>query len=232
MTRRTLTRIVIGVVVFLASYVLLGILLVLAEAVAWLDLYKGLVNLVVAVPAAVLAAAFQRRTSYLSELRNLWRLLIPAAQEAIQYTHLQQPTQEQFARVQAHLSTSIDALRGVFKNVSGPGSGGGLYPYENLKDIHKIISWLGFGSNFRQGQAATARRCIVLLWQEMHAALLPEFDREAPILPVSKFFHSGRSIADDLLSGAASEACLRACEKRQRLPSQGCAGGVQPQDAA
>jgi hypothetical protein len=226
MSRRTLNLIVVCVIASLVAYVVLGIALVLGEAKdRWFDLYKALVSLVIAVPAAVLAAAFQRRTSYLGSLRDLWKQLIPAAQEAIQYTYLEEPEQEQFARVQTMLSTAIDSLRGVFKNVHRPGVPAGLYPFENLKDIQQIVSWLGFGPKFKRDQRAVARKCITLLWQEMHADLLPEFDREEPTKPAGKFLHAGRSIADDLITGTLTDDCLQACSRRQRLPSQGCGDG-------
>ena len=84
-----------------------------------MEFHKGLVNLVVAVPAAILACTIQRRVSYLNALRDLWKQLIPAVQEAIQYTHKASPGQIEFSKVQAQLSTAIDSLRGVFKNVRG-----------------------------------------------------------------------------------------------------------------
>jgi hypothetical protein len=43
------------------------------------------------------------------------------------------------------LSTVIDSLRGVFKNV--PGSGVGLYPYEPIKDIQEIVEWVHEGKS-------------------------------------------------------------------------------------
>ena len=34
------------------------------------------------------------------------------------------------------------------------------------------------------------------LWQEMHVAILSEFDRSVPRTPVSKYLHANTSIAD------------------------------------
>ncbi len=162
---------------------------------------EALIPLAVAIPATALAAAFNRRNSYLQALRELWRSLIPAAQSAIQYTHMTAPDQAAFARTQEAMSTAIDLLRGVFANVPRRGAPTGLFPYENLKDIYRIVSWLGFGETFRTSAASDARACITKLWQEMHTAMLEEFDRDVPIIPVGRFLWDGRSIADLLIDG-------------------------------
>ena len=68
-------------------------------------------------------------------MRDLWWKLVPAAQTAIQYTHLQSPTQSDFAKVKEALSSTIDSLPGVFANVPKSGALRGLYPYEKIKLI-------------------------------------------------------------------------------------------------
>lgn len=162
------------------------------------DRLEALIPIALAVPVALLAGAFNRRNSYLQALRELWYRLVPAAQTAIQYTHLTEPSQSDFAQTQGSLSAAIDEVRGVFANVP-TGRPPGLYPYENLKDIVAVVSWLEYGAKFRASDATVARRCIVRLWQEMHVAMLDEFDRDVPVTPVSKYLGrdgDGRSIAD------------------------------------
>ena len=156
---------------------------------------EALIPIALAVPVAFLTAAFNKRNSYMRALRDLWQRLVPAAQTAIQYTHLTSPDQRDFARTQESLSTAIDMLRGVFSNVP-TGSPPGLYPYENLKDIQRIVSLLKYGPNFRRAEVDKARLCITRLWQEMHVAMLGEFDRAVPLEPVSKYLGSGQSVAD------------------------------------
>jgi hypothetical protein len=77
----------------------------------WASTLKDLTPIAIAIPGAVLAAGFNRRNSYLQAMRELWRQLIPAAQSAIQYTHLQSPTQQDFAKTQEALSSAIDLIR-------------------------------------------------------------------------------------------------------------------------
>lgn len=165
---------------------------------------KDLIPIALALPVALLAWAFRRRNSYLQALRDLWQELIPAVQAAIQYTYLRSPDQRDFAETQQALATAIDMLRGVFRNIPTRDPVG-LYPFENLKDISKIVDWLQYGSKFRSDEAKRARRCIVRLWQEMHAAMLREFDRSVPREPVSKYLGDGRSVADLLIDGCLAD---------------------------
>jgi hypothetical protein len=80
------------------------------------------------------------------------------------------------------LGRAIDAVRGVFQNVRRKGTPRGLFPYENLKDIRRIVGWLGFGDQWSMVKANLAHEYIVRLWGEMHEALLKEFDTEATSL--------------------------------------------------
>ena len=184
---------------------------------------RALTPFAVAILAAWLAACFNRRNSYLQAIRDLWQHLIPAAQSAIQYTHQVDPTQEDYSSTLATLSGAIDMTRGVFSNIPS-GHSSGLYPYENLKDIHAIVSWLNYGRHFRRDQASTARRCITQLWQETHNAMLGEFDRDVPMTPVSKYFckRSQESLADLLREGRLEDSDLEARRASRPRCERGC----------
>ena len=213
MTNKRLFSTVRAIAVFFAGYFVLGVFLYHMPIKQTKDgpapqlypLYKDLMPLVIAIPAAYLGYSFQRRASYLQALRELWKILIPAVQRAIQYTYLDSPDPKEFSVVMRELSTVIDSLRGVFRNV--PGTRVGLYPYEPLKDISKIMSWLRDGRT--PDERYRVRRCILQLWYDAHSAMLSEFDREVPVHPVSKFLDTGRSIADKLLDGTLTDSDFR-----------------------
>jgi hypothetical protein len=177
--------------------------------------YKDLIPFIIAIPAAWLGFCFQRRTSYLSALRAFWDDLIPTVQQAIQYTYLQKPTEEVFAATMRDLSTVIDSLRGVFRNIPTEDPVG-LYPYENLKDIRMVISWLGYSNDHSDHDRYWARRCIVTLWASMHQAMLLEFDREIPVYPLSKYLDRRLSVADKLKEGKLTEKDFEEEMRRQR----------------
>lgn len=167
------------------------------------QLYKDLTPVFIAIPTAFLVYSFQRRSSYLQALRDLWKSLIPAVQRAVQYTFLVAPDAKEFAEVQKELAIMVDALRGVFKNISMPGHKKGLYPFEPLKDIQRTVSWLHY-RGYSEKNRKLARKAIVQLWNQVHSALLLEFDREVPITPVSKFLTGEPSVADQLIKGTST----------------------------
>ena len=183
--------------------------------------YKDLLPLTVAIPAAWLSYCFQRRTSYLQALRVLWNDLLEAANQAVEYTRWESTRgEEDFRSTIAALSKSIDAVRGVFKNVPRAGTSKGLYPYENLKDIRTIIGWLGYGEQCSKEKSDEAHKCIVRLWGEMHSALLQEFDTEIPVHPVGKYFDSRIDLATRLIQGNLTEEDLKTFDSQCSLPSK------------
>lgn len=218
MTRKRLRNTAISVIGSYVAAVVFGVWIYFKYHSLY-EVYKDLIPLLIAIPAAFLAYAIQRRTSYLSALREFWAELIPIVQTAVQYTHMPSPTQSDFSSTMKQLSTVIDSLRGVFKNV--PGSDlVGLYPYENLKDILNLVAWLGYKKNRTEHDRYWARRCITTLWASMHQAMLLEFDREVPVYPVSKYLNRGESIADKLLTGGQlleEDLEFEMKEQRERL---------------
>jgi hypothetical protein len=215
MTRRRLYYATILVVTFYMLALAAGILLRIKFSDGVYGTYKDMMPFVIAIPAAWLGFCFQRRASYLSALRSFWDDVIPAVQTAVQYTHLRQPTEKAFSATLKDLSTVIDSLRGVFRNVP-TGDPVGLYPYENLKDILQVISWLGYSNSRSEQDRYQARRCIRLLWASMHQALLQEFDREIPVFPLSKYLDARSSAADKLKEGKLTEEDFKEEENWQR----------------
>jgi hypothetical protein len=143
-------------------------------------IFKDLIPLLIAIPAAWLTYCFQRRQAYLKDVRELWSKMIAAIQEAIQYTHSQAPEQTEYGRVLKSLSTVTEELRAVFMNVSEEIGQIGLYPFESIKTVHGKVSALRFGSEFDPSKAATTRKEIVDLWKRLRRHFLNELDRGLP----------------------------------------------------
>jgi hypothetical protein len=59
----------------------------------------------------------------------------------------------------------------------------GVYPFESLKQIQKVISRLGYDPKFTPSEAAMARATIESLWQVLRGELLKELDRDFPEHP-------------------------------------------------
>lgn len=154
--------------------------------------YKDLIPLILAIPAAWLGFCFQRRSSYLQQLRTLWSQIVANVQEAIQYTHLTAPTQADYGRTLVKLFGTVDEVRGVFRNIGENDGNIGLYPFESLKGIRDAISRLGYGDQIDPKAAAAARLEIVRLWHRVRDAMLKEFDRDYPSYPDSYYLDAVR----------------------------------------
>ena len=199
-------------VLSLATYAVIYLVLVaIPDTRTWTDALATLIPIIVAIPAAVLTGAFTLRNSHLHAVRDLYQRLVAMAQLVIQYTHIPSPDLADYSRVQSSLSTSIDEVRLFFANIPFPSGGIGLYPFENLKDMSKVIDWIGYGESLRPvDDVSLARKCIVKLWQELHHSMVNELghSRDIPIKPVSKYLYNGQSIADLLFDGRLTESDL------------------------
>jgi hypothetical protein len=134
--------------------------------------FKDLVPLAVAIPAAWLAYCFQRRSSYMRQLRILWSKLTLAIHDAIQYTHLMHPTQDQYAAVMKSLGIAIDEVRALFSNLDESWDAPGPFPFESVKDIRTAIRNLGFGSEIHREQASAVRELVGEKWKKTRSAIL------------------------------------------------------------
>src|SRR5260221_10275778 len=203
MTNRTLKKIFVAAICFYACALLVGLILKLRGNDYGYQIFKDLNPLVIAIPAVYLTYSLQRRLSYLQALRDFWKILIPAVQGAVQYRHLDGPDKKEFSVLAKDLSTVIDAPRGVFCNIPMKNDKIGLYPYEPLKEIFSVLSWVHEGRS--PHERYLARRCILQLWYDVHSALLLEFDREVPSRTVSKYIDGKSSVSDKLFSGTLVE---------------------------
>lgn len=109
-----------------------------------------------------------------------------ATNNAIQYTYLARPSSEQFGEILTELSIVTDELRCLYKNIGETSKNIGLYPYEPIKDIHKIISDLGFGK-LDEKRRTSARKRVVGQWKSLRSSFLDEFDRAEPTKIVSRY---------------------------------------------
>lgn len=204
MTRRQLFFQVLGVVVIYLLLVTAGVILRLRfpGKEDWVyGTYKDLVPFAIAIPAAWLGYSFQRRASYLQALRGMYQEIVRAVNAAVEYTRWDTDrTEVDFRKTIEQLSTATDLLRGVFENVPRKQYPLGIYPYETLKDIRSIIAWLGYGERWR-GEKDRAHEGVAKIWVLMHSALLQEFDRAVPIIPISRYLGNESGLAGKLVRG-------------------------------
>jgi hypothetical protein len=183
MTRNHLRRVLLYVMTTyaLAMGVGVGLRRPFAEQEsAYYKTYKDLLPLIIAIPAAYLVFAFQRRGSYLQALRGLWTQMVSAVSGALLYTNNPAPTQDQYLTTLNRLSIAIEEVRGVFKNVPAPNTPDGWFPFEPVKQIYQEILELGFAESATAERRTASREKIYDMWKRSRSQLLAEFDREEP----------------------------------------------------
>src|ERR1700726_3178233 len=105
MTNKRLFSTVRKIAVLFGAYLVVEASLYHWSHDVWYPLFKDSVPMLIAIPAGYLAYSFQRRASYLQDLRDLWKTIIPAVKRAIQYTYLDAPDRKEFGEVMRDLST-------------------------------------------------------------------------------------------------------------------------------
>lgn len=189
MTQRRLLIIIRWIGAFYVFFILIGIGLRIFDSTKDQIIYstfKDLIPLFFAVPLGYLGFCFQRRNSFMNSLKGLWGNMIFAVNEAIQYTHRKKNSNAEYGEVLARLSSVIDELRSVYKNIDETESYIGLYPFEPLKDIRGEIEELGFGK-LKKSSSERARDNILHNWKSIRSSFLHELDRVEPTKAVSYY---------------------------------------------
>jgi hypothetical protein len=183
MTRKHLRWVLILVVAIYSMALLLALWLrspLSSDDSSYYRTYKDILPLIIAIPAAYLAFAFQRRGSYLQALRSLWSQLVGAISAALVYTETENPTKDQYLAALMKLSLAIEEVRGVFLNVPNEAEADGWYPFEPVKQIRQLILDLGHGEAATPEKRAAVNLKIYKMWKSSRNQLLAEFDREIP----------------------------------------------------
>ena len=184
MTRTRLSRITRTVAAVYAAAIALGILLRIAfptpNSIVY-QTYRDLIPLIIALPAAFLAQAFQRRASYVQGLRALWSNMVAGVAAAVTYTELRSPSQEQYAEALRRLSVAIEEVRGFYANVPSGIARSGWYPFEPVKQIHDAVRALGFGDTTTPERRGETQERIFALWKPMRERFLAELEVEVPM---------------------------------------------------
>lgn len=188
MTRAHLSRVTRSIAAVYALAIVAGIALRIAFPTPGslvYQTYRDLIPLIIALPAAYLAQAFQRRASYVQGLRAVWSGMVGAIAAALAYAETPAPSREQFTDVLRRLSAAIEEVRGFYANVPS-GYGAGWYPFEPIKQIHDVVRSLGFGEAATDERRDEAHEAIFRLWKAARERFLKELDVELPTHAASR----------------------------------------------
>jgi len=168
--------------------VVLVLFLLVVAAVVCPCLYqilKDFSNIFIAIAAAYLAYCFQSRQAFIASLKELWHKCIEAKSELIEYSFDPQPDQEAFGKAHLAISTAIDMVRAIYRNVGENEQSIGLFPFEPLHDMRRTLDELGF-KGITATQQNEARTRIMLAWNAFRWCFLREFSTAAPTFSITE----------------------------------------------
>jgi hypothetical protein len=187
MTSKRLRAHVQGVIAVLVALITSAVVLKATGLDEAYSVVKDLSPLMIAILGAYLASKFQERAAFLSSLRALWSSMIRARNQLVSYTFDPAPTDESYREVFMCLSQVIDEMRGVYKNVGESDAELGLYPYEPLHDMRKVLRDLGPGPS-SEAEREEARRKLGGAWDSLRYRFLPELGRADAPEPITDWW--------------------------------------------
>lgn len=152
------------------------------------SLFKDLLPIIFAIPAAYLVFCFQRRNEYLKALRNVYSLLVQVNTDFMDYTFCKQKTDEKYYKIRSCISKAIEEIRSVYENIDEVfGLNEGLYPFEPLKEIyHEDLEALHNG-DFKDETNTLIRNSHYEKWKIIRINFIVELERSQAAFPVTKY---------------------------------------------
>jgi hypothetical protein len=230
MTRRSLSRKLRGVYVFLGVIIVIALLAKIADHLGFprggagdsvlKDVYEFLkdMSLLIATGGvAYVTNIFQQRHAFIESLREEWRDIIAAKSALFAFTQTEQPTPEQYLAAFCKLSETIDNMRIVYKNVGETDALIGLYPYAPLHDMRRVLQTLEPRKNPAppEEERKLARDAILSSFYALRETFLEELDLEEPTHPLLIF--GGRRTKRPGTTGAATGAQTRQRARQDKM---------------
>ncbi len=201
MTRRNLkakltyTFLIIGLTLVLAAVARFSY--PLAEngslaAIGWqatYDYLKDMSLLIATAGVAYLTNVFQKRSSFIDSLKEEWRDVLHAKSALLEFTHIEQPTNQQYVATFNVLSETIDNMRTVYRNVGETQDMIGLYPFAPLHDMRRVLQTLNPAKvgSVAEDQRKQVRDAILQAFYALREVFLEELDLEEPSRPLLIF---------------------------------------------
>lgn len=150
------------------------------------DYMKDMALIFITVIAAYLANVFQKRSSFVASLEREWRGIVQTKTELYKFTEMERPTTEAYLDAYCRISATIDNMRICYKNVGETNSFIGLYPYEPLHDMRRLLMTLDpqRHETICDGHRRRVRDGILQSFAALRENFLEELDLEQPAHPL------------------------------------------------
>ena len=170
------------------------------------DIYeymKDMALIFITVIAAYLANVFQKRSGFVKSLEREWRGIVQTKSALYRYCEKENPSADDYLDAYCTISATLDNMRIVYENVGETGKLIGLYPFEPLHDMRRLLQSLDprLGKTACEGHRRRVRDGILQCFSALRENFLEELDLEQPVHPL--LVSGGRRLK---LSGATKRA--------------------------
>jgi len=167
---------------------------------------------------AYLTNVFQKRSSFVDSLKEEWRDVLHAKSALLEYTHLENPTTQQYIAAFNILSETIDNMRTVYRNVGETRELVGLYPFAPLHDMRRALQTLNplKSASTAESDRKIVRDAVLQAFYALRERFLEELDLEEPTSPLLIF--AGRRRKKPGATGAANSLQLRQRRRQDKAP--------------
>ena len=136
--------------------------------------------------AVYLASVFRKRSNFVESLEEEWRNIVRTKSMLYSYFEKPYPTSDDHIAAFARLSETIDTMRIVYRNAGETRDLIGLYPYEPLHDMRRILQAFDprLKTNFSAPDRKLAQDSIVQGFSALRENFLEELDLDEPNHPL------------------------------------------------
>ena len=180
------------------------------------DLYlylKEMAPVFITVVAVYLTSVFRKRADFVESLEEEWRNIVRTKAAIWSYFEKPYPTSDDFIATFARLSETIDTMRIVYRNVGETKDVIGLYPYEPLHDMRRILQDMDprRKTSFTEAERKRAQDCITQAFLGLRENFLEELELQEPGHPL--LVAGGRRLK---VSGATKQAEKKRGRQQER----------------
>ena len=231
MTRRNLHAKLTGTFVFLGAVLLIAAVSRFAYPMlddgspahkilfAAYEYLKDMSLLIATGGVAYLTNVYQKRSSFIDSLKEEWRDVLHAKSALLEFTHLEQPSNQQYVAAFNILSETIDNMRTVYRNVGETSTLVGLYPFAPLHDMRRVLQTLNpakAAGAMPEDKRKQVRDSILQSFYALREVFLEELDLEEPTRPLLIF--GGRRTKKSGATRAANSWQELQRRKLERIP--------------
>jgi hypothetical protein len=147
---------------------------------------KEMAPVFITVVAVYLTSVFGKRANFVKSLEEEWRNIVRTKSALWSYFEKPYPTTDDYIATFARLSETIDTMRIVYRNVGETRDLIGLYPYEPLHDMRRVLQAMDprTKTSVTDAERKRAQECLSQAFLALRENFLEELELHEPGHPL------------------------------------------------